>query len=265
MVTLDGMAPLALITGAGGDIGRRTACALVDEGVDVVLAEHPHAAESLAETADACESRQATVDVRRMTFDVTDESRVDDAIDGTMPDLLFNNAGCQGEFATVDRYPADDFRHVIEVNLVGAFNVLRAVTSRLRSSGREGAVVNVASMAGVAGPPNMTAYSASKAAVIGLTKSAAKDLAPHGIRVNAISPGFIGEGAMWRRQIERQAAADSPYYSDSPRLVAEEMVGQIPLGRPGTLAEVASAAVFLLSPEASYLTGVNLEIAGGAQ
>jgi NAD(P)-dependent dehydrogenase (short-subunit alcohol dehydrogenase family) len=120
-------------------------------------------------------------------------------------------------------------------------------------------------MAGVAGAPNMAAYSASKAAVIGLTLSAAKDLAPHGIRVNAISPAFIGPGRMWTRQVEAQAMAGSQYYGTDPADVAEQMISQVPLRRFGTLEEVASSVVFLLSDDASYLTGVNLEIAGGAR
>ena len=134
----------------------------------------------------------------------------------------------------------------------------------MRAAGAGGAIVNCASMAGVSGAPNMAAYSASKAAVIGLTKSAAKDLAESGIRVNAVSPGFLGAGVMWERQVHAQAAAPSKYYADDPDLVAAQMIGQIPLGRPGELAEVSSVVRFLLSAGASYLTGVNIEISGGA-
>jgi NAD(P)-dependent dehydrogenase (short-subunit alcohol dehydrogenase family) len=142
--------------------------------------------------------------------------------------------------------------------------VLQHATAAMIAAGVEGAIVNAASMAGVSGAPNMPAYSASKAAVIGLTKSAAKDLAPHNIRVNAVSPAFIGPGAMWDNQIAAQAAAGSQYYAADPSEVAEQMIGMVPLRRYGSPAEVAAVVAFLLSPDASYLTGQNIEIAGGS-
>ena len=125
-------------------------------------------------------------------------------------------------------------------------------------------MVNVASMAGVSGAPNMPAYSASKAGVIGLTKSAAKDLAPKGIRVNAVSPAFIGPGRMWETQVAQQAAAGSQYYAADPEAVAEQMIGMVPLRRHGSLHEVATVVAFLLSDDASYVTGVNIEVSGGS-
>ena len=91
-------------------------------------------------------------------------------------------------------------------------------------------------MAGVSGAPNMPAYSASKAAVIGLTKAAAKDLAPHGIRVNAVSPAFIGPGRMWENQVARQAEAGSQYYATDPDAVAAQMIDMVPLRRYGSTA-----------------------------
>jgi NAD(P)-dependent dehydrogenase (short-subunit alcohol dehydrogenase family) len=131
------------------------------------------------------------------------------------------------------------------------------------AAGVPGAIVNAASMAALGGPPNMVAYATSKAAVLGLTRTAATDLAPHGIRVNAVSPAFIGPGTMWDRQVELQAATPSPYYSDDAGTVAREMIAQVPLRRYGSVDEVASVVHFLLSDDASYLTGINIEIAGG--
>ena len=96
-----------------------------------------------------------------------------------------------------------------------------------------------------------------------LTRSASKDLAPLGIRVNAISPAFIGEGMMWDRQVERQARANTQYYSTDPTVVAQEMIGAVPLRRTGTLAEVAATVVWLLSDESSYVNGQNVIISGG--
>jgi NAD(P)-dependent dehydrogenase (short-subunit alcohol dehydrogenase family) len=149
---------------------------------------------------------------------------------------------------------------VLEVNLLGVMTVLAAAARTMSG----GAVVNIASMAGVSGAPNMPAYSASKAAVIGLTKAAAKDLAPQGIRVNAVSPAFIGPGRMWETQVERQAAAGSQYYATDPDAVAEQMIGMVPMRRYGSVHEVASVVAFLLSDDASYVTGVNIEVSGGS-
>ena len=132
------------------------------------------------------------------------------------------------------------------------------------SAGEGGAIVCTASMAGVTGAPNMPVYSATKAAVIGLVKSAAKDLAPFGVRVNAISPAFIGPGRMWDSQVAKQAAAGSQYYPDDPDAVARQMIGSIPLRRYGSVDEVARVVGFLLSDDASYVTGSNIEIGGGA-
>ncbi len=119
-------------------------------------------------------------------------------------------------------------------------------------------------MAGVSGAPNMPAYSASKAAVIGLTKSAAKDLAPAGIRVNSISPAFIGPGVMWDAQVAAQAVAGSQYYDRSPEVVPRQMIDMVPMRRYGSAAEVASVVAFLLSADASYVTRQNIEIMGGS-
>jgi NAD(P)-dependent dehydrogenase (short-subunit alcohol dehydrogenase family) len=119
-------------------------------------------------------------------------------------------------------------------------------------------------MAGVNGAPNMPAYATSKAAVIGLTQSASRDLAPHGIRVNAVSPAFIGPGAMWDNQVAQQAAAGSQYYAPEPDAVAKQMIDAIPLRRYGSPAEVAYVICFLAGDRSSYLTGINIEIAGGA-
>lgn len=259
---------VALVTGAGGDIGRAVARRVAADGATVVLADMVMTEKGLSRTQQLCEASSTSGAVHTCVFDVTDETAVDEALAevadrvGT-PDLICNNAGNQGAFANLVDYPLDDFRRVLDVNVLGVFSVLRSCAARLVACGQPGAVVNMASMAGVAGAPNMVAYSASKGAVIAVTKTAAKDLAPSGIRVNAVSPAFIGPGVMWTRQVQLQADVSSPYYSDDPATVEQEMLGQVPLRRYGTLDEVAALVAFLLSDDASYITGANHEITGG--
>ena len=202
-------------------------------------------------------------------FDVVDPEETQRSVRQIVADIgvptgLVNNAGYQGTFAPVQSYPISDARRVMEVNVLGTMNLISHVGAAMEAEGRGGAIVNAASMAGVSGAPNMPAYSASKAAVIGLTKSAAKDLAPAGVRVNAVSPAFIGPGRMWDRQVALQASVGSQYFSRDPAEVATQMIDMVPLRRYGTTAEVAQVIAFLLSDEASYLTGVNIEIAGGS-
>jgi len=243
-----------LVTGAAGDIGTAIAEVLAERGHRLALADHPDVAERLEEL---CRRLGAEC----VTFDVTDEAAVTAAVERLGPlGGVVNNAGYQGVFTSVDSYPLDDARRVLEVNVLGVMTVLAAAARAMTG----GAVVNIASMAGVSGAPNMPAYSASKAAVIGLTKSAAKDLAPKGIRVNAVSPAFIGPGRMWETQVERQAAAGGQYYATDPDAVAEQMIGMVPLRRYGSVHEVATVVAFLLSDDASYVTGVNVEVSGGS-
>jgi NAD(P)-dependent dehydrogenase (short-subunit alcohol dehydrogenase family) len=175
-----------------------------------------------------------------------------------------NNAGYQGVFATVDAYPLDDARRVLEVNVLGVITVLAAASRAMIAAGDGGALVNLASMAGVSGAPNMPAYAASKAAVIGLTKAAAKDLAPAGIRVNAVSPAFVGRGRMREAQLAGQAATGTQYYANRPGAVAAQMIGMVPMRRYGSAQEVANVVAFLLSDDASYVRGVNVEVSGGS-
>jgi NAD(P)-dependent dehydrogenase (short-subunit alcohol dehydrogenase family) len=259
--------PVVIVTGAAGDIGRATATVLSERGWAVGLVDHPAAGDRLGESEQACAALGAPTWTG--TFDVLSPHDIADAVAECSASLgspagLFNNAGVQGPFERVDRYPLDDARHVVEVNVVGALNVLSIVGATMAAAGAGGSIVCTASMAGVTGAPNMTAYSASKAAIIGMAKSAAKDLAPAGIRVNAVSPAFVGPGRMWDAQVAAQAAADSPYFANDPVEVARQMIGTIPLRRYGSTAEVARVVAFLLSEDASYVTGVNIEIAGGS-
>jgi NAD(P)-dependent dehydrogenase (short-subunit alcohol dehydrogenase family) len=252
-----------LVTGAAGDIGTATAELLARRGHALALADHPDVRARLDETVELC--RRLGAEAEGVTFDVTDESATTAAVRELGPlGGLVNNAGYQGMFAPLADYPLDDARRVVEVNVLGVMTVLSAAARAMIAAGSGGAVVNIASMAGVSGAPNMPAYSAAKAAVIGLTKAAAKDLAPAGIRVNAVSPAFVGPGRMWEAQLAGQARAGSQYYATDPGAVAAQMIGMVPMRRYGSVHEVATVVAFLLSEDASYLTGVNLEVSGGS-
>ena len=254
----------ALITGAAGDIGRATAVRLARAGAHVVLSDIANS----VETATACAEVNPRATPTVVSFDVTSEAAVQQMFadlteQQITPDLLFNNAGYQGHFGNVVDYDVADFRRVLDINVTGVFIVLKAFARNLTASGHPGAIVNSASMAH-GGAPNMAAYSASKAAVIALTKTSAKDLASASIRVNSVSPAFIGPGQMWDRQVELQASTPSQYFSDDPDEVAEQMLSSVPLRRYGSLDEVASVVQFLLSDEASYITAFDIEVSGGA-
>ncbi|MFL5893809.1 MAG: SDR family NAD(P)-dependent oxidoreductase [Thermoleophilaceae bacterium] len=261
------MSRYALVTGAAGDLGRAACVALSEDGWSLFVTDHPSQAERLEATRNACAGSGG--DAVAAAFDVTDERAVADAIAAlaerdSVPTAVVANAGIQGDFAPVQDYEVETVRRVMEVNVVGVFNVVKAAATQMIRAGGGGSIVAAASMAGVNGAPNMPAYAASKAAVIGLVKSASRDLAPHGIRVNAVSPAFIGPGAMWDNQVARQAAAGSQYFASDPDVVARQMIEAIPLRRYGSPAEVADVISFLAGDRSSYLTGVNIEIAGGA-
>lgn len=266
--TYDFSGSTALVTGAAGDIGRTTAVRLAESGANVVITDLDRAAAGLEHSRIACADIAGEDAVLAVSADVTDHASVEACFDAAVkrfaaPDLVFNNAGVQGELLPLQDYPVDDFPFVMNVNVFGIFNVLREAARRLRDAAASGAIVNSASMAGVEGAANMPAYSASKGAVMSITRSASKDFAPLGIRVNAVSPAFIGEGLMWDRQVTRQAQADTQYYSSDPAVVAEEMIGAVPIRRTGTLDEVAAAVLWLLSDESSYVTGHNIIVSGG--
>jgi 2-dehydro-3-deoxy-L-rhamnonate dehydrogenase (NAD+) len=257
----------ALVTGAAGDLGRAACLGLAAEGWSVQAADHPSQRERLEENADAC--RATGAEVVADTFDVTDAEATAACIGrwavehGTATAVVVN-AGVQGGFRPIDRYDPQDLRRVLEVNVVGAFLTLQGAARAMIDAEVDGSIVVTASMAGVSGAPNMSAYSASKAAVVGLAKSAAKDLAPHAIRVNAVSPAFIGPGVMWDNQVAAQAAAGSQYFASEPEAVAQQMLAMVPLRRYGSPTEVADVVCFLAGDRSSYITGVNLEISGGS-
>jgi len=262
---------VVLVTGAAGNFGSVAAKMLAAEGAKVALTDiQLDKAQMVAESV----AQDYGVEAKAYQVDVTNEEAVREMVDQVKSDFgridhLFNNAGYQGLFQSVDQYSVEDFERVLKINVSGVFAMLKYV-SQVMVQQKSGSIVNTASCAGLGCPTMMPAYGTSKAAVMHLTKISAVDLAPSNIRVNSVSPAFIGpeEGFMWRRQVELQAQANPTnapehYFSDDPDKVAEQMLNSVPLRRLGTVEEVIQTVMFLLSDEASYITGIDINVSGG--
>ena len=267
---------LIVITGAGGNFGREGCLYFAKHGAKIAALDKMK--QPLEETVEYVKKELPEVDIIDLECDVTDASNVQTTIDtivekfGTI-DMLWNNAGYQGQIKPTLDYDPNDFNLVMNINVTGMFIVLQAVAKQMvaQQQQKDGAsstsstysIVNTSSVAGLRGTPAMVAYASSKAAVLAMTVSTSKDLAPYGIRVNAISPALIGPGYMWDRQNELHATSGSPYFDSNPEVVAKSKINSVPLKRLGTIEEVIKSVAFLLSEEASYTTGTNLVVDGG--
>jgi 3-oxoacyl-[acyl-carrier protein] reductase len=234
----------AVVTGAAGGIGEVIAKRLADAGATVCIADIDgnEAAAAAARIGHGAQS---------ISLDITDPDAVNRSVasmlsGGKVIDILVNNAGLAGRAAPIWEQTDTDWHKVIAVNLHGPFYLCRAVIPHMRDR-RYGRIVNIASVAGKEGNPNMVAYSASKAALIGLTKSIAKEVATEGICVNAVSPAVI------RTKILDQL---------TPAQVAY-MVERIPMKRTGQPNEVAAVVHFLASRDCSFVTGQCYDVSGG--
>lgn len=230
----------ALVTGAAQGLGAAIAAALARAGAAVLLADICLAP---AQAGAAALSRQGH-DARAIALDVADEAAWDEAVGGCARlDILVNNAAVMVRTGVADTTGAD-WRRVLDVNLTGAFLGMRACAPRLRERG--GAIVNVSSTAGLIAHPS-AAYTASKWGLRGLTKTAALELAPFGIRVNSVHPATIA----------------TPLAQGAPPGLLAANRAAIPLGREAAPAEVAEVVLFLASDAASFVTGAELAVDGG--
>jgi NAD(P)-dependent dehydrogenase (short-subunit alcohol dehydrogenase family) len=258
-----------VITGAGGNFGRDGCLYFAQRGAKVAAMDNNLS--TLEETVQYVKEKVPDADIFPKDCDVTDASNVQAAIDAVADhfgsiDLLWNNAGYQGQIKPTLEYDPVDFALVMNINVTGMFVVLQAVAKKMVAQGKKAtnySIVNTSSVAGLRGTPAMVAYASSKAAVLAMTVSTSKDLAPHGIRVNAVSPALIGPGFMWDRQNELHAQSGSPYFATDPDVVAKNKVNSVPMKRLGSVQEVIQSVAFLLSEDASYTTGTNLVVDGG--
>ncbi|ORE88038.1 SDR family oxidoreductase [Aurantimonas sp. 22II-16-19i] len=238
---------LALITGAAGAIGAATAALLAQRGARIVAVDRPG-------TDFAALEKALGGDLAVIEADVTDEASVRAyvaqalTVTGTI-DVFFNNAGIGGPVARIADYALEDFRRVMAVNVEGVFLGLKHVLPVMQARG-SGSIVNAASASGVTGSPGMWGYNASKHAVVGLTRVAATEAAPHGVRVNCIAPGPIRSKMMGR--------LDDAIGSEE----AKRARG-IPARRYGLVSEVAGVVAFLASDDSTYVNGAVHAIDGG--
>lgn len=238
---------VALVTGAGKGIGKEIALELARGGAKCVInyASSAAGAESVAEEIRAMGSEAMTY-----KCDVSDADAVQKMITDVMEqygriDILVNNAGITKDGLMLKMTEAD-FMAVLDINLKGAFNCMKAVTKPMMKQ-RYGRIINITSIVGIIGNAGQVNYATSKAGLIGMTKSAARELASRNITVNAVAPGFI----------------ETDMTDVLPDSVKEQLLAQIPMKKLGQTGDIANAVCFLADEKASYITGQVLQVNGG--
>ncbi len=232
---------VALVTGAARGIGRRVAESLVDAGAQVVLADFSDWEEEISEIG------KGMFGVR---LDVTDSARVKEVVGNVVEkferiDVLVNNAGIVRDNLLV-RMKDEEWTSVIATNLNGVFFLTKEVVAKMMRK-RYGRIINVSSVVGQMGNPGQANYVSSKAGVIGFTKAVAREVASRNITVNAIAPGYVA----------------TPMTENLGEKAKQDLLGMVPLGRMGSVDDIANGVLFLASKEAGYITGHVLNINGG--
>ena len=241
------MDKVAMITGATRGIGKQIALTLANEGYNIVL-NYRTENDELFQAKNEIESKN--VNCLTVQGDVTNFEDCKQMIESAIKefgeiDVLVNNAGITKDMLLA-RMKEEDFKQVIDVNLVGTFNMTKNVISYMMKA-RNGRIINISSVVGIAGNAGQTNYSASKAGIIGFTKSLAKEVASRNILVNAVAPGFIETNMT---DVLKQEVKD-------------EIAKNIPLKRMGTPKDVANVVKFLASEDSSYITGQVISVDGG--
>jgi len=239
---------VALVTGGSRGIGRAIALRLAGEGAFVVINCTARGVDKAAEVLNEIKARGGDGEVK--PFSVSDSAAVDKAMDEVIKarggiHILVNNAGVARD-ALIMRAKDEEWDETLNTNLKGCFNCSRAVTRPMMKA-REGSIINISSIVGEMGNAGQAIYAASKAGMLGLTKSMAKELASRNVRVNAVTPGFI----------------TTEMTAELPQTAKDEMLKAIPMGAMGTPEQVADAVLWLASSESSYVTGQVIGVNGG--
>ncbi len=251
-IRLDGK--VALVTGAAGMIGRATITLLAARGARIVAVDCD--ANALQQ---AIAALPASAQALALTADVTQEDQVAGYVRGALErcgriDVFYNNAGIEGDITPIVSTSLDAFRRVLDVNVVGVFLGMKHVLPVMLQQ-RAGSIINTASIAGLIGSNDIVAYTASKHAVIGMTKTAALECGDSGVRVNCVCPGLI-DSRMLSAIVEGRNPGPTPVPN-------ERVAERIPLRRLGRADEVASIVAFLASDDASYVSGSAYTVDGG--
>lgn len=238
---------IALVTGAGRGIGREIAKTLAAHGAFVIVNYNgsKEAAEQVVAEITEAGGKAVSYGCNVSDYDACQEMITNIIKDYKTIDILVNNAGITRD-GLIMKMSSEDFDAVLSTNLKGCFHTIRHA-SRYFLKQRAGKIINISSVSGILGNAGQANYSASKAGVIGLTKSVARELASRGINVNAVAPGYV-------------TTEMTEAMTDSAR---EAVLSQIPLQRPGTTKDIAEAVLFLASPASDYITGQVLSVDGG--
>ncbi|WP_291861192.1 SDR family oxidoreductase [Bradyrhizobium sp.] len=251
-IRLDGR--VAVVTGAAGVIGSATMRLLAERGARLVAVDRRE-----QDLKAAIKDLPASAQALAVAADVTDEDEVAGYVRGAVDkfgtiDAFYNNAGIEGDIKPITEYSLEMFRRVLDVNVVGVFLGMKHVLPVMLKQNK-GSIINTASIAGLMGSPLIAVYSASKHAVIGLTKTAAWECTGTGVRVNCVCPGLI-DSRMLSTILQGRSPGNAPPPND-------KIVERIPARRLGQASEVASIVAFLASDEASYVSGSAYTVDGG--